>query len=259
MPDRVLFPEFRDQYLDTLYPFIDGATLQSQATDQTIDRDLFIDASLYPIGSQGGFVYINNINVQPRAIRISFADRRRREIASVTFDPLFAPDLLRVHDEWERPAGVIVSESLKLSRFSSWEPGDHIFQPTATTFAPSCLIPTPEVGVRGILTEKGDLFTGDFIVVGDNGVVVRQEVDPEVIRVDIVGDPLFRRKLCVPIDLFTTPNFIKTINGCKPDENGNFNLTVGDHFNETTIVRIYKGDNGLVIEAVGTTVQRING
>lgn len=258
MPERILFPEFRDQYNDTLYPFMDGAVLTSQSTGQQIDRDLFIDAALHPIGSEGGFIYVSNINVQPRAIRLSFADRRRREIASVTFDPLFAPDLLRIHDEWDRPAGVIVSESLRLSRFSSWEPGDHIFQPDATRFVPTCVIPTPEVGVRGILTEKGELFTGDFIVVGDNGVVVRQEADPEVIRVDIVGDPLFRRRLCVPIDLFTTPRFIKTINGCPPDQFGNFNLTVGDHFNETTIVRIYKSDEGLVIEAVGTTVQRIN-
>lgn len=257
MPERILFPEFRDQYADTLYPFMDGASLTAQATGQSIDRDLFIDASLYPIGSTGGFIYVSNINIQPRAVRISFADRTRREKASVTFDPLFAPDLLRVHDEWDRPAGVIVSESLKLARFSSWEPGDHTFQPAATQFVPSALIPTPEVGVRGILTAKDELFTGDLLIVGENGVVVRQELDPEVIRVDIVGDPLFRRRLCTPIDLFTTPRFIKTINGCAPDKYGNFNLTVGDHFNETTIVRVYKSDDGLVIEAVGTTVQRI--
>jgi len=255
MPERRLFPEFRDQFDETLYPFIDTATLQSAGSGQQLDRDLFIDASLYPIGSVGGYLYVSNITVQNRAVRISIADRTRKEKASVTFDPLMAPDLLRIHDEWGRPAGVIVSDSMRLSRFSSWETGQHAFPHEATQFVPSCIIPTPEVGVRGVLTEKDELYTGDLLVVGDNGVVVTNE-SPEVIRVDIVGDPLFRRRLCEPISLFTTPRFVKTINGCPPDELGNYNLTVGDHSNEETIVRIYKGDSGLVIEAIGTTVQQ---
>lgn len=257
MPERILFPEFRDQFETTTYPFMDTATLVA-ADGQKLDRDIFLDASLYPIGSVGGSVYISNINIAPRLVTISIADRSRSAKATTAFDPLFAPDILRVYDVWDRSAGVLVSDSLRLSRFTSWAAGDHIFDATATTFVPSCVIPTPEIGVRGLLTEKGELFTGDLTVVGDNGVVVREE-GPGIIRVDIVGDPLFRRKLCVPIDLFKPPAFIKTINGCPPDKYGNFNITVGDHQNETTIVRVYKNATGLVIEAVGKTVQQANG
>ena len=257
MPEQRLFPEFRDQYEGTRYPFIDTATLQTRGGELEIDQDLFIDATLHPIGSNGGYLYISNVFIAPREITLSIADSTRREKASVTFDPLFAPSLLRVHDAWERPAGVLVSDALRLSRFSSWPPGDHQFTSDATQFVPSCVIPTPEVGVRGLLTEKGELFTKDVMIIGENGVVLRQEGD-DVIRVDMVGDPLFRRRLCEPIDLFQTPNFIRTINGCVPDADGNFNLTVGDHHHEQTIVRIYKGPHGLVIEAIGTTVQRLN-
>ncbi len=256
MSERELFPEFRDQYETTRYPFMDTATLVS-STGQAIDNDLFLDASLYPIGSLGGGVYISNISIKPRAIRISIADRSRKEKAAVVFDPLFAPDMLHIIDVWDRPAGVLISDALRLSRFTSWAEGDHPFAPGGTQFVPSCVIPTPEIGVRGILTDKGDLFTGDLMVVGENGVVVRQD-GPEVIRVDIVGDPLFRRKLCSSVDLFKPPGFIKTINGCTPDKYGNFNLTVGGHLNDTTIVRIFKSDAGLVIEAVGTTTQQAN-
>ena len=86
-------------------------------------------------------------------------------------------------------------------------------------------------------------------------MVVRQEGD-DVIRVDIVGDPLFRRQLCFPIDLFKPPGFVKTINGCRPDAAGNFNLTVGGHINDETIMRVRKTDSGLTIEAVGSTIQQ---
>jgi len=256
MPERRLFPEFRDQYAPTRYPFTDTSSLASSNGVVSIDPDIFLDASLYPIGATGQ-LYISLITIATRAVTIVLSDDSQTEKASVTFDPLLAPAVLRVHDEWQRPAGVLVADSLRLSRFSAWQPGDYTFDPENTVFVPSCVIPTPEIGVRGILTEKGELFTKDILIIGDNGVVVTQEADdPEVIRVDIVGDVLFLRQRCDPIDLFNTPNFIKTINGCPPDEYGNFNLTVGDHFNEETIVRIYPKNGTLRIEAIGNTVQQ---
>lgn len=258
MPERRLFPEFRDQYQPTRYPFADTATLAPVANNmQELDLDMFFDGSLYPIGAVG-YLYIKNIHVQTRSVKITIADQSTKVRASVVFDPLFAPELLRLSDEHGRPAGVLVSDSLRLARFGAWLVGDHTYRPAATTFAVSTVIPTPEVGVRGILTERGELFTKDILIVGDNGIVVRQEDDPETIRVDIVGDPLYIRKLCAPISLFDTPNFIKTINGCPPDAQGNFNITVGDHENKKTIIRVYPSDTGLVIEAVGQTVQRVN-
>lgn len=257
MPERRLFPEFRDQYADTLYPFLDTATLITEPTGQTLDRDIFLDASLHPIGVDSGALYISAITIEAQTVRISIADRTRREKAHVVFDPLADQEVLHLVDEWGRPAGVLVSDPLRLSRFTSWEFGEHAFTSAATMFVPSCVIPTPEVGVRGILTERDELLTGDVLIVGDNGVIVRQEGnDPNTIRIDIVGDPLFLRKLCEPISLFTPPNFIRTINGCPPDEYGNFHLVIGDHLNEETIVRLYAGDNGLVMAAIGNTVAR---
>lgn len=254
MAERILFPEFRDEYEKTRYPFMDTCDLVATG-GQALDHDLFLDASLYPIGSSGGYLYLASITVKPREVRLSIADKSRKEKAFATFDPLFADDLIYLQDEWDRPAGVIVSESLRLARFTSWAQGTYVFNPASSQFVPSCIIPTPEVGVRGVLTAKGELFTKDMLIVGENGVVVRNEGD-YVIRVDIVGDPLFRRRLCVPVNLFKPPVFIKTINGCAPDAFGNFNLTVGDHINGETIIRILKTTAGLLIEAVGKTIQQ---
>ena len=252
MPERRLFPEFRDQYAPTRYPFKDTATLSSGGT-QLIDFDLFLDASLYPIGALG-YLYISEIYViSPRDVTITVSDRTRRAQATVRFDPLFAPDVLYLVDTWDRPAGVLVSESVRLSRLSLWNAGTYPFEPVATTFTATCVIPTPEVGVRGLVTENGEVLTKDALIVGDNGVVVSQAGD-SIIRVDIVGDVLFLRENCEVVDLFTTPNFIKSINNCPPDEHGNFNITVGDQHNEETIVRVFAEGGNLVFDAIGKTV-----
>jgi hypothetical protein len=249
----IVYPEFRDQFEFTRYPFSDDALLVSD-TNQRIDNDTFLDASLYPIGNSGK-LHISAIEIEARAVTIWVSNLLRVRKASVVFDPFDAPDVLVLHDEWDRPAGVLVSEPLRLARFSSWPTGAHTFAIAAAEFVASAVIPTPEIGVRGILTEKDELLTGDVWLVGDNGVVVRE--DNGAIRVDIVGDPLFVRKLCFPVDLFEPPIFITTINGCAPDEFGNFNLTVGNHENAQTIVRIYPSDAGLVISAIGQTVNKV--
>ncbi len=247
MPERIIFPEFRDEFENTRYPFADGASLESQ-TDHRIQNDTFLDAALYPIGA-GSRVQIARIRVTTREVTIVITDASRADRASATFDPMSPPDVLELEDNLGRPAGVLVSESLRLARFSSWNVGTHTFAQGAAEFAVSCVIPTPETGVRGVLDAAGRLYTGDLWLIGDNGVVLREEDGN--IRVDIVGDPLFVRKLCEPIERFNAPNFIRTINGCPPDKYGNFNLTVGDHLAPETIVRIYPSNDGLVIQAVG--------
>ena len=232
---------------------MDDATLQSTNGEQSIDRDLFEDASLFPVGATVSFLYIGQIIIETRRVRINILDAARVERCFVEFDPLFAPDLLRCVDQFNRPSGVLVSSTVKLARFTAWGVGEYLFDNTATQFVPSCVIPTPEVGVRGVLTEAGDLFVRDFLIVGDNGVVVREET-PGCIRIDVVGNPLFRRQLCEPIELFVPPRFVRTINGCPPDKYGNFNLTVGDHLTDQTVLRVYPTVEGLTVEAAGAGV-----
>lgn len=248
MVERLLFPEFRDQQERTKYPFSDAATLTSNDGLQTIEPDTFLDASLYPIGGGVG-LYLTIVGVTPREVTIYAGTLLTPRLCSGSFDPLDPPSLIRMVDVLGRPAGVLVSEPVRLSRFAAWPVGEHAFVRTASEFVASCVIPTPEIGVRGVVTAKGEVLTGDVWIVGDNGIVVREE-DGHV-RIDVVGDPLYVRKLCVPIDLFTPPTFLKTINGCGPDEYGNFNLIIGEHGNTKTVLRLYPTSDGLVIKAVG--------
>ncbi len=248
MPERILFPEVRDENEFSRYPFADTATLTT-SSGQKIPAETFLDASLYPIGGRER-MYIREINVQARVITISISDPRGAILCTGSFDALDPPSTVPLLDSFTRPAGMLLSDPLRLAIFSTWPVGVHTFALGASEFVSTVVIPTPEIGVRGLVTEAGDILTGDIWIVGDNGVVVRPDGD-NIIRIDIVGDPLFVRRLCLPDELVTQPRFIKTINGCPPDEFGNFNLVVGSHLASTTIIRILPTDAGLKIMAVG--------
>jgi hypothetical protein len=244
---RIQHPEWRDQNEFSKYPFGDAATLVS--TDGLgIGADTFIDATLYPIGAEAN-LYITSIVVEARNITINIGNNSQLELAKASFDPFDTPDLLQVTDAFGRAAGILVSTALRLSRFQGWSVGTHTFAEGASEFAASVVIPTPETGVRGFITPGGGLVAGETWIVGDNGVVVREEDGN--IRIDIVGDPLFRRKICAPAELFNTPVFIKTINGCEPDEYGNFSIPVGGKITEDVVLRVVPCPEGLLIEAVG--------
>lgn len=255
MPNRIIFPEFRDEFEFTKYPFTDTATLVASDTGQALERDTFLDASLYVIGAANQ-VRIARIEVETREVTIWISDRRNQDLASAVFDPLNGPEEVEVTDLFGRPAGVLVSDAIRLARFSAWQNGTHTFPLQAAEFVSACVIPTPETGVRGLVTADGEVLAGDVWLVGENGVVVREDPDNEcTIRIDIVGDPLFVRQLCVPIDLFNTPNFLRTINDCPPDKYGDFKLEVGANISSKPVLRINPVDDGLKIEAVGDLVR----
>ena len=84
------------------------------------------------------------------------------------------------------------------------------------------------------------MISGDAWLVGSNGLVVTRDTDGSI-RFDAIGDPLFLRSLCEPLTpstLFVTPQVLKTINGLPPDDDGNFNISVGANLAEDNILRI---------------------
>ena len=256
---RILHPEFRDEQDDSMYPFEDTASLATEISDAQIFSDTFIDAAIYPIGGLVGARLTKIVIGTGRVATVYVGDDGDEARASGTVDFLTPGDTIVLQDSYERPAGMLLSDPTRLSIFQSWAPGEYEF-PSAT-FVASVVTPMPAVGVRGFLTEDEDtdttrLFHGDAWIVGENGAVVRKEEG--TIRVDFVGDPLFRRRLCVRNDgtsFFNTPNFLKTINGYGPDEVGNFNLSAGEHAALDTVLRIAPLENGIKITAIGKPLE----
>lgn len=245
-------PGYRDENASSRYPFADGSTLVAE-DGLAFDPSTFVDASVYPIGG-GPRCGITAIEVANRVVRVWVGDPSDTRRASGTFDPLLPPDEVHLQDAHGRPAGVLLSDPTLLAASQAWPAGLHAFPTGSAEFVASCVIPTPEVGVRGFLTADGDLLTGDVWWVGERGVVVRK--DGDAIRVDIVGDPLFARRLCFPLGLFATPRFVRTINHIPPGPGGDFQIVVGDHDAPDTILRIYPiSATELAVEAVGQTLE----
>lgn len=253
--ERVLYPQFRDEQSDSRYPFADRVTLLSTERKLDIGRDTFIDASLYPIGGSKQ-AYISAIIVTPTRVTIQIGDPAVKNRARATYNPLNPPEngLLQLLDEYGRPAGMLLSSPLALSQFSGWPPETHTFAVTATEFVASVSIPAKEPGVRALTLDGKNIHTGDTWLIGSRGVVLRAEGE-RTIRVDIIGEPLFARYICDPLDRFQAKNFLSTltINGvtCGPDDYGNFVFTATGHGARDTVLRIYPQDGVVKIDTVG--------
>jgi hypothetical protein len=255
---RILYPQFRDEQADSRYPFADRATLLSVERKLDIGRDTFIDATLYPIGGSKQ-AYISAIIVTPSRVTIQIGDPANKNRATTSYNPLSPPEngVLPLQDGYGRPAGMLLSAKLALSRFSGWPVATHTFNAAATEFVATVIIPAREPGVRALTLDGKDIFTGDVWLIGSRGIVIRGE-DAQTVRVDVIGEPLFARYICDPRARFQPKSFVRTltINGvtCGPDDFGNFVFTATGHGATDTVLRIYPQDGVVKIDTVGRKV-----
>lgn len=262
----VIAPEWRAENEPVPYPFADTATLRNGVV--FIPAELLLDAVLYPIGGSTE-LYLTKISVDNDIATLYIGDTSNQELMSGSFPLGTPPDNLALADQYGRPAGLLVSEAIRLSFFQGWTAGTQVFQIEQTSFATTCVIPMPDVGVRGFVLEDGSVMLGDVWFLGDDGVILTpltvvaqgEGVDHtphNVIRIDVVGDPLFRRRLCDTV--FVTPKFVQRITvrqgnrvfSCTPDELGDFKFTAGNQLANNTVLRIRPvPGRGIKIETVG--------
>lgn len=250
---RTLFPEFRDEQQDSNYPFGDHCTLLS-SDNLLLDPGLFLDAVLYPSGVHENLA-ITAINTSYSEITIYVGNSAIPDLLAVTYDPLAPPDLLTLLQA-NRVAGCLVPDFTLLATLQSWPAGTHNFLADTAEFVPTVTIPCPDAGVTGFELDNGDVVSGDVWLVGINGVVFTQ-TDDNTIRMDVVGDPMFRLRaeLLAGHSGSTTPSFGKTINGIGPDNYGDFKIIVGTLYHPTPALRLVPdGEHGLRFQVVGSMV-----
>jgi hypothetical protein len=252
---HIIFPQFRDEQGASKYPFADYATLTESGGVNSFAKDVFVDAVFYPIGG-GGALYISTVIIALNKITIVVTTTNPIVTASASYTPLDLPQsgVLSFYDNYGRPAGVLVFDKDRIPEIYQWGFGTYSFTRKATEIVATAFIPAQEPGVRALTVNGANFVTGDVWLVGRGGVVLRVE-DDNVIRVDTVGAPLFQREICDAIGKTKqTQKFIATINGCTADEFGNFTITATDRGitdGDSTVLRIYPSDFGLMIEAVG--------
>jgi hypothetical protein len=245
-------------------------------TGNSLLEGTLLDAAIYPVGGKSG-IYLSSVVIDNLTATINISDSENADIASGDFSITTPPDNVSLTDVYGRPAGVLVSDTGRLSVLQAWGVGTHIFGATDSEFVSTVCFPTPEVGLRGILLADGSFFSAKVWLVGEDGVVLRSkqvsepggcevsEIDLEAIRIDVVGDPLFRRRLCQPLpDLFLTPNPIKTIQvvdeddveifSCEPNSHGDVQIMATNNLAADTILRLRNTEAGIVLEAVGSRV-----
>lgn len=268
MSERIIFPEWRKENEPTKYPFSNHATLLTQ-DESVFAEGLLTDAAIYPVGGQAG-IYLSEVVIDHETVTVWIGDPDERHLASGEIPLINPPNDIVLTDVYGRPAGILVSTSQRLAVFQSWGVGTHEFRQAATEFAGTVCFPTPELGLRGLQLENGDFVAGDVWLVGGPGVVLRPSEaqvpgygNARAIRVDVVGDPLFRRRLCQDAELFVTPQFIQQIrvigpNGeftCTPDANGNLIVTMNNDDNEHPVIRTVNTEAGLLVDTTGVPIE----
>lgn len=247
MPTRTEPQEFNSEHGATRYPFSDNATLISR-NGMLVDPEAFTGASLFPQTPTDGNLFISEIVSDPPYFTIRIGTEEENRLLTAEFQPLNTTGTIRVYDSYGRSAGILVGSVDSLSLFQSWPAGTYPFDPTGCPFSLDTIIPMPEDGVRGLIDDSDLFLAGDVWLVGENGVVLREE--DGFIRVDAVGDPLFVRKRCEATGNYVTPRFLSSINGI-PGDNGVWNFIVGREIAPDTILKIYPQDGRLIFELIG--------
>lgn len=260
---RILYPDYRRENLDRLYPFDDQATLTNGRV--AIPKDVFVDGRLYPIGADE-HLYLLSIVVDPSTVLLTIADSGG-PVGTASFPANDPPGVLSFEDEYERPIGILVCWEKNLAKLSGLANGTYTFLESQTRFAATICVPQPQAGVRALQIPTGEIFTGEVFLVGEDGVQLtcfqapagrtdldHLSVEPNEIRVDIVGDPLFRRKICADQEhSYEYVRVAQTINGIRPDIEGNFQFTVGSHTTNIPALRLTPVENGLEISFLEDT------
>lgn len=268
---RILHPAWRDELQATPYPFGDWATLRN-SNDVFIPEGTFLDAALYPIGG-GSQLRLSKVVVAQETITLFIGDQIDDELCSGTLNFLEPVDELALVDAYGRAAGILVSTSQRLIIFQTMPPGTHTFTFAQTGFAAHVCIPVSDDYFRGFLLDDGSIVSGDIWLIGDDGIVLsHEEVDApqddcevalgqdpteQRIRIDIVGDPLFRQRLCA--NAAVTPKFLQTLTfkrGCdtvvvRPNAQGDIQMSVGRPEAESTILRLQVVDGTLKLTTIG--------
>jgi hypothetical protein len=256
MPSELWPSPFRaEQAGGSKYPFADDATLVADS-GFALDPDLVIDAILHPLGATAD-LSLTRVERSPGLVNLRFGNPANPLLATATLVAGDTYDRAALADAYQRPAGLLVLDPIRAAGLWTWTEGTHTFAAGAAPLVARCVVPWPDPGVTGVAVGTA-LLTDDVWLVGGPGVLFRR--DGDLVRLDVVGDPLFRRATCAGTPDFGTRSFLRTLvveddAGHRfevgPDAFGQIALVPTNRSVADTVLRIVPRGTDLVIEAVG--------
>lgn len=257
MAERVLYPEWRDYNRPTGYPFAERATLTNGTA--VFPADAIADARVHLAGAGPG-LYLASVEVGYDSAIVTLASPGIFPTCTATVAYDSGTDIVQLLDERGRPAGILVGREIDaLDELRTMGFGLHEFTFDQTELAATVCEPVPAAGVEGFELDDGEYASGKVWLVGGDGVVLRRGDLPTDMRVDIVGDPLYRRKLCEPEGLYVRPTPIKFLRIVGPDHEftipveGNQHLQIVSDNNLVSdpVLRLNVVSGALVFSVVG--------
>lgn len=245
---RTIFPEYRDQYECTKYPFEDTATLRDSEGVMTIPNNIFLDAGFcFP----SDFPYLSQVQIGSSDILLKVTAGDEVAECKILLDEM--PDVLYFKNKKNQTVGCIVSEKARLSWFVTQPVGTYIFYESATSFAVRCNTPVANEGLLSVST-LNDTFTDKVLLVGGPGVFLEYVDGTNAIRVHILGEVLYKRAQCS--GSFTTPNCLRTINGMESDQYGNIMIGMTDP-GDVSQIRLNTTADGITIKKIASTYEYV--
>lgn len=263
---QIEHPTYYDENKDTDYPFESGASRSNG--DAVIAQDAFVDARLFPPSGRHD-IFISSIEVGENIV-ITLSDRSG-VLGTGSFTRDVPPDFVTFHTTSDVYLGILVgTPTTGLSKISGWPSGTYAFSITQTRFAATAVVPQPQEAVRAIQLDSGALFHDDVTLVAEKGIQLTipnlgssssgfANKCEELVRFDVVGDPLFRRRGCEEEGATTNVGQVLqsiVLNGdtINPDTSGRFNVVLGSPTGNKSALRILPENYGLRIEFLGSNV-----
>lgn len=182
------FIEWPDERRRDRYPFADVASLVSTGGDLTLRNEWFRDARLWPEVADGR-VYLSRIEISGDILTMEVRDRTRvlcratvGETRAVFFDGSYQVGFIQL--ELGARAAIKAAAGDGVYRFSQ----------TGGELVPTVVTPRVISGLEAVSVGGDALDTTTIRVVGGEGV--RLVPSGSELRVDIIGDDLYRRDAC---------------------------------------------------------------
>ena len=178
--------EYINQRRYSRYPFLDRSTMKAD-NGTPIPSDFIVDAMLYPIDLVNE-LYLSSVDYATK--QLIFSDTVTGKVHCIgTWDSDSDTVYLYDSDENARMVGIAVMGE---SRNTTSTGGLLEFSAAATKLTATAYHSLNQPGVRGIVLESGELFTGAVAFQGRNGVTVATYVDTDgnsIIEINVEGAP----------------------------------------------------------------------